>query len=549
MQLELIRGCRLHRLSQAAPPEREREREISSPYHNMHRLHRLTNLIGVQWPRAAPPPMVLESLPTELLVRILMYLELETLSRCDQLSRLFHGIDSPVEKALRELANIGGFGVPKTLPSNQANWTQALLFSAMLRRDSHRNLVASLELHSAFVDADGTCLICGDDSDPEQPIDSYTRYYPRLLGPSVHELVELVRSIPKPIRGLEGVRVQSIAAGYAHNLVLATDGTTFSWGMGWDGQLGHGDQAHVEIPKRIMGLINVRGLAAAYGHSLAFTSDGTLWSWGEDIQNGALGHGDDEPEFELRPRRLDALAEKCICAVAADSAGNGSSYAVDTDGGSFAWGGALCLDNEPTLPVRIPALCGERVSTIAAYEWRGCATTWEGDLWQWGKWVGVELLPTPLKGTPLDGHRVVSVAISSFICLALTDDGTVFSWACDAARQNNCKYRRIHLLEPLGHGDGPDASDELLHTPRPLKALLSHRICSIAAGGRSAIAAGCANTTAASATDGEAAAALCPKPWAYWTWGSTDEGYKPLLGHGTSRDNTNVPRRVMAIGA
>ena len=76
--------------------------------------------------------MVLESLPTELLVRILMYLELETLSRCDQLSRLFHGIDSPVEKALRELANIGGFGVPKTLPSNQANWTQALLFLSLI---------------------------------------------------------------------------------------------------------------------------------------------------------------------------------------------------------------------------------------------------------------------------------------------------------------------------------------------------------------------------------------------------------------------------------
>ena len=229
------------------------------------------------------------------------------------------------------------------------------------------------------------------------------------------------------------------------------------------------------------------------------------------------------------------------------------SYAIDADGGSFAWGNSskskeLGIGLLQQLPVRIPALSGELVSTIAAYYGDGCATTWQGDVWQWGSWAGVTLPPTPLKGTPLDGHRVVSVDVSTII-LALTDDGTVFSWACDAARQNNCKYRRIHLLEPLGHGDGPDASDELLHTPRPLKALLSHRICSIAAGGRSAIAAGCANTTAASATDGEAAAALCPKPWACWTWGSTDEGYKPLLGHGTSRDNTNVPRRVMAIGA
>ena len=97
----------------------------------MHRLHRLASLFGVQRPRAAP--LLLESLPTELLVRMLVYLELEMLSRCDQLSRLFHGPASPVEKALRQLANDGGFGVPETLPSHHANWTQALLFSAMLR--------------------------------------------------------------------------------------------------------------------------------------------------------------------------------------------------------------------------------------------------------------------------------------------------------------------------------------------------------------------------------------------------------------------------------
>lgn len=69
---------------------------------------------------------------------------------------------------------------------------------------------------------------------------------------------------------------------------------------------------------------------------------------------------------------------------------------------------------------------------------QGCATTWQGDLWQWGGWAhrtahGTAyeiLLPTPLKGTPLDGQRVVSVALGFYHCLALTDDGTVFSWAC-----------------------------------------------------------------------------------------------------------------------
>jgi hypothetical protein len=43
--------------------------------------------------------------PTELLVRVLMKLEPEELSRCDQLSRFFHGSHSPLKQALRQLAN------------------------------------------------------------------------------------------------------------------------------------------------------------------------------------------------------------------------------------------------------------------------------------------------------------------------------------------------------------------------------------------------------------------------------------------------------------
>ena len=476
--------------------------------------------------------MLLESLPTDLLARIFMNLELEMLSRCDQLSRLFHGQDSPVEKALRQLANDGRYGVPEMLPSNHANWTQALLFGAMLRRNSHRKLIGILEFHSAFVDADGTFLICGWDTKVFEKDNS-------LLG---HGVDEFRQSIPKPIQGLEGVRVLSIAAHWNHMVVLAADGTAFSWGTGICGQLGHGeDDQDVKLPQRIMGLINVRGIATEFTHTLATTSDGALWSWGHnfwaDNECGWLGHGD-ECCWEYRPRRLEALGDKYICAIAVD---NQMSYAIDADGGSFAWGNSsrskeLGIGLLQQLPVRIPALSGELVSTIAAYYGDGCATTWQGDVWQWGSWAGVTLPPTPLKGTPLDGHRVVSVDVSTII-LALTDDGTVFSWACSAP-----------CSDPLGHGDGPDTSDELLCTPRPLKALLGQRICSIS---DSAVA-GWANTAATSATDGEVAAASCLQPWACWTWGKIPNevhGYRERLGHGSDRVDTNLPQRVMAIGA
>ena len=52
-------------------------------------------------------------------------------------------------------------GIPKTLPNNHANWTQALLFLAILWRGSKYKQVASGSGYSVFVDAGGTLLMCG----------------------------------------------------------------------------------------------------------------------------------------------------------------------------------------------------------------------------------------------------------------------------------------------------------------------------------------------------------------------------------------------------
>ena len=83
--------------------------------------------------------MLLESLPTELLVRVLTQLDLESLSQCVQTSRLFHNPDSAVEQALRQLASEDGLVVPNRLPRIHPNWTQALLVDAMQRRELNRN--------------------------------------------------------------------------------------------------------------------------------------------------------------------------------------------------------------------------------------------------------------------------------------------------------------------------------------------------------------------------------------------------------------------------
>ena len=475
--------------------------------------------------------MSMETLPNELLVRVLMQMEPEELSYCNQLSKLFYGPPSLVEQALRLLATEGSLsGIPETLPNNHANWTQALLFLVMLQRGSKYTLVAAGVDHSAFVDAGGTLLMFGK--------------LPGLGG-------MINRSIPTPDAGLVGVRVQSVVGRYNHIIALSVDGMAFSWGKGEYGQLGHGDQEDVARPKAIRALSNVCAIEAGGNHSLAVTSDGALWSWGRGMTR-QLGH-DNGCANELLPRRLEALASKRMCAVAA---GPTHSLAVCVDGGCFAWGHAATSGgcHVITKPQSIRALCGERVSRLCSvaasvFSSRAVGCTLQGDIWQWGHWGGSFLNePTPLKGTLLNSHRVVSVSFCSLSayashCLALTADGAVFSWVMvDHRNTRTSDLERVRHV--LGHDDALDAPHSQFSLPRPIEALAGQRICSVVnTRDCQSIAAGWTVTAGvAPATDGQAQRSQ----WACWSWGRGNMW--EVLGHGEKHADTSQPRRVVVIG-
>ena len=475
----------------------------------------------------------MNTLPTELLVRLLMHMEPEELSRCDQLSKLFHGPPSLVEQALRLLdSEVGLSGIPETLPNNRANWTQALLFLAILRRGSKHKLVAAGSYHSAFVDEDGTLLICG------KQLPGLTSF-----GGAINQ------SIPTSVAGLAGVRVHSVVAKCFHIIALSVDGRAFSWGVGCYGQLGHGDKEDVAQPKAIRALSNVCAIDTGFIHSLAISSDGTLWSWGFGGYN-QLGHENSHAD-ELLPRRLEALAGKRMSAVAA---GECHSLSVCVDGGCFYWGEWSRKRTAILKPERIPELCGERVSSVAASHFVSCAVTWRGDLWRWGQWGQMRLNePTPLKGTLLDSQRVVSVSMTccsttgeDLHCLALTADGAVFSWV-EVDSRNPSDRELEHRRHVLGHGDALDAPCSRLSMPRPIEAIASQRICSVATNGHHSIAAG-RTVIAGVAPASDAGHAQRPQ-WACWSWGVPDQtAVWHVLGHGEYHADTSLPRRVVGIG-
>ena len=77
-----------------------------------------------------------------------------------------------------------------------------------------------------------------------------------------------------------------IAAGAYHNLALAKDGTVWSWGYNYHGQLGNGTTANSSLPVKVkigggsVDLTGVVSIAAGYYNSFAVRKDGTVWSWG-----------------------------------------------------------------------------------------------------------------------------------------------------------------------------------------------------------------------------------------------------------------------------
>ncbi len=86
-------------------------------------------------------------------------------------------------------------------------------------------------------------------------------------------------------------KVKSVAAGSYHSLILKTDGTLWSCGGNYNGQLGLVSTARgslLTLPQRVTD--NVQVIAAGGRHSLILKTDGTLWACGEN-DSGQLGDG------------------------------------------------------------------------------------------------------------------------------------------------------------------------------------------------------------------------------------------------------------------
>lgn len=131
-------------------------------------------------------------------------------------------------------------------------------------------------------------------------------------------------------------------AGYAHCGAVTKDGAVYMFGKGADGALGLKEKTlgNNLVPTKVNSLkcVDVVEISCSvgehHGHTLAVTRDGQVYSWGDGYK-GKLGTGDQEPRFEPTKIPPSSFQNEAIAHV---GSGGIHSSAVSLSGRVFTWG-------------------------------------------------------------------------------------------------------------------------------------------------------------------------------------------------------------------
>ncbi len=195
------------------------------------------------------------------------------------------------------------------------------------------------------------------------------------------------KSTPVQVSGLgAGAGVIAVVASYESSLALKSDGSVVAWGRNNFGQLGDGSKVDKPTPVTVTGLgagSGVIAIAAGRNHFLALKSDGTVWSWGE---NAYYQLGDGTGTQRSVPVQVSGLT-----GVVAIVAGGIHSFAVKADGSVWAWGynsyGELGdgTNSSKSSPVQVSTMGpGSGVIALAGGYLHSLAVKADGSVWAWG---------------------------------------------------------------------------------------------------------------------------------------------------------------------
>ena len=259
----------------------------------------------------------------------------------------------------------------------------------------------------------------------------------------------------------------SVAAGFGHTLALAANGSLYTWGDNYYGQLGIGSTAATLARRGIASPVTGQRwtqAAAGYNFSLALYSDGSLYTWGNN-QDGQLGDGTTTARWS--PVRIAPPLGYIWTQVAG---GFWSSAALCSDGSLYTWGNnsfGQLGDGTTTarlVPVRIAPPVGQRWLQVSVGYQHMLAVCSNGSLYAWGG-NGYGLFSNgtnthsriPIQVAPPAGGQWVQVAAGHNHSLALASNGLVYTAGYNfsgelgdgTTRNQNCFVRTCNALGVL----------------------------------------------------------------------------------------------------
>ena len=203
--------------------------------------------------------------------------------------------------------------------------------------------------HSLFLDENGNVYSCGMYANGRIGHGNITdnKYYPTIID----TYSNLDSIIDRP-------NIVAISSYSDHSLALDENGYVYSYGIGFSGQLGHGNTNHKFYPTRIdtyyfnldspINRPNIVAISVGASHSLFLDQDGYVYSCG--YKNDRLGHGNTWDNYYY-PTRIDNLSN-----IVAISAGSEHSLFLDNLGNVYSCGssgGRLGRGGNNTIPVQI----------------------------------------------------------------------------------------------------------------------------------------------------------------------------------------------------
>ena len=113
--------------------------------------------------------------------------------------------------------------------------------------------------------------------------------------------------VPPPPTQPGAARIVRINAGQWHSCAITEAGALFTWGVGFQGRLGHGDKEPCLYPCQVLGALDgkrVVDVACGSFHTVALTAEGHVYCWGDNA-NGQCSSG--FPEAVTRPFCVTSL--------------------------------------------------------------------------------------------------------------------------------------------------------------------------------------------------------------------------------------------------